>query len=455
MKKVLIVTYHYPPSTPVGGVRPSKFARFLPEFGWEPTVLTVRVPGAAQEHVKNQRDGIYFASEWPHPLKVYQRHMEQRARKKGRLEEFSAKMSTPYDEVMSSPRHDMTTLLKRWLLDCMSSPDQELGWLFPAIWRGRRLIREKKITHLITSAPPFTCALVGLALKRLTGVRWVADFRDPWSLNYKFPLLRNRTTDFVESRLIRHVMEQADLVLSVTPTMTEQARKEHAGLAPEKFVTMTNGFDPHDFAGLAESRPTSDPTVFSYLGEFYYGRTPEPFLRALRSLFDDGAVKPGDVRVKFVGSVAFAGGQSVTEMVRSLGLEEIVSVEPLVPRREALQRALAAHVVLVLTEQHSYALTFKLFDALAAGAIIFNIGSGGEVADLLAKTKRGIAVDCSNAAEIRAGILKCIERSRSGEGRGNPEPWNDPSMQAFNFRCLTGELAKILDGLDYNGLRPG
>jgi glycosyltransferase involved in cell wall biosynthesis len=247
--------------------------------------------------------------------------------------------------------------------------------------------------------------------------------------------------------MIRQVMKQADLVISVTQTMTEQARKEHAGLDPEKFVTMTNGFDPHDFEGLAKHQPTSRPIIFSYIGEFYCGRTPEPFLRALRSLFEEGEVKPCDVQVKFVGNVAVAEGQSVAQMVRNFGLEEIVSVEAPVSRREALQRALASHVLLVLTEKHSYALTFKVFDSLA--------GSGGEVADLLEKTKRGVAVDCSNAAEIRAGILKCIERSRSGEGRGNPEPCNDPSMQAFNFRCLTGELAKILDGLDYNGPRPG
>ena len=373
--------------------------------------------------------------------------LEQRAKKKGRVGEFVAQMSPPYAVAMSRPKQGIAQV-KQWLVDFMRVPDEELGWLIPATVKGMRLIRKKKITHLITTAPPFTTQLVGLALKRFTGVRWVADFRDPWSLRDKYTASGNRITDALELRLIRSVMKFADIVLSVSSPMTEQLKKEHPDLDPDKFVTLTNGFDPSDFASLQHSRPMSGQTLFSYIGEFAYGRTPATFLRALKSLIDDGTLNRAEVRVKFVGTVAFAEGQSVTEMVRSFGLEEIVSMEPLVPRRQALQRALESQVLLVLTEQHSFALTFKLFDALAAGATILNIGSKGAVADVLAKTGRGIAVEHTNVAEIRNGILECIKRSRSGEGQRSPEPWNDPSIQAFNFQCLTRELAKILNGLD-------
>jgi glycosyltransferase involved in cell wall biosynthesis len=330
----------------------------------------------------------------------------------------------------------------------MRVPDQELGWLIPATFKGIRLIREKKITHLMTTAPPFTSQLVGLAIKRFTGVRWVADFRDPWSLRDKYTPPGNRITDAMESRLIRSVMKFADVVLSVSSPMTEQLKKEHPDLDPDKFVTLTNGFDPSDFVGLQQSRPMSGHTLFSYIGEFAYGRTPEPFLRALKSLFDDGTLNRAEVRVKFVGTVAFAEGQSVTEMVRSLGLEEIVSMEPLVPRREALQRALESHVLLVLTERHPFVLTFKLFDALAAGATILNIGSKGAVADVLAKTGRGVAVEHTNVTEIRNGILECIRRRRSKETQRTLEPWADAKIQAYNFQILTGRLAEMLEGLE-------
>jgi glycosyltransferase involved in cell wall biosynthesis len=241
-------------------------------------------------------------------------------------------------------------------------------------------------------------------------------------------------------------MKFADVVLSVTPPMTEQLKKEHPDLDPDKFVTLTNGFDPRDFVGLNKLRATSGPVLFSYIGEFAYGRTPEPFLYALRSLFDSGELKRGDVQVKFIGMVEFAEGRSVPKMVQNLGLEGIVTMEPFIPRREALQRALESHVLLVLTEQHPFVLTFKLFDALAAGAIILNIGSKGAVADVLAKTKRGVAANHTSLAEIQNGILECVRRSRAEETQRIPEPWADAKIQDYNFQNLTGSLAQLLEG---------
>jgi hypothetical protein len=134
-------------------------------------------------------------------------------------------------------------------------------------------------------------------------------------------------------------------------------------------------------------------------------------------------------------------------MVRRFGLEDIVSVNPRISRTEALQQALETHVLLVLTEQDPHAYTFKLFDALASGAVILNVGSGGVVADLLLRTGRGIAVDHRNLKGVRNGILECIRRSRSEEIQRMPEPWADTAIQAYNFQTVTGKLAELLEGL--------
>jgi len=154
-----------------------------------------------------------------------------------------------------------------------------------------------------------------------------------------------------------------------------------------------------------------------------------------------------DVQVKFIGTVEFAEGRSVPKMIQNLDLEQVVTVEPLIPRREALQRAMESHVLLVLTEQHPFVLTFKLFDALAVGAIILNIGSKGAVADVLAKTKREVAANHTSLAEIQNGILECVRRSRAEETQRTLEPWADTKIQDYNFQNLTGRLAAIFDGL--------
>lgn len=450
MKRVVLVSFYYPPNSAVGAVRPSKFAEYLPAWGWHPTVVTASAPSAVTQGHGQETIGydgvrpiVYHESEWPHPLKTYERFRERAAAKRGRVHEHAAKVILPYAQCYDTSRWG----LKRWLLAFLSLPDRETAWLVPAVLRGLREIRQSGTRHVITTGPPFTCHLVGLILKRLTGVRWIADFRDPWSLRHKFPVFRNGVTDRVESRLIGAVMRHADIVLSVTHAMTDEAKKEHAGVPPERFQTLMSGFDPQDFSGIAWSRPYPDPVIFSYFGTFYHGRTPEPFLGALKSLLDDGSLKPRDIRVRFVGQVSLADGQPVVEMLRSLGVDSLVSLHTPVPRREALKQTLESHVVLVLDERHPVQIPLKLYDAMAAGVTVFNVGSGGAAADVLRRTGRGVSVSYERPAEIRAGILECVKRARSAVTTHSATPWEDPAIQDFHFGRLTGRLASYLDTL--------
>jgi glycosyltransferase involved in cell wall biosynthesis len=451
MKPVLLVSYYYPPSSAVGAVRPNKFAEHLPAFGWRPTIVTASAPsrethGDVRNLQMDSGDGkmrppVAYAAEWPHPLKTYERYRERAAAKQGRAQEHAVKMIVPYAQCYVPARGG----LKRWLLAFSSLPDREIAWLVPAVVRGLREIRRSGIRHVITTGPPFTCHLVGLILKLLTGARWIADFRDPWSLRHKFPIFRNSVTDWIETRLIAAVMRGADLILSVTPAMADEAKTEHAGIPTARFRTLMSGFDPADFAGLQWSRPYPDPVLFSYFGTFYHGRTPEPFLGALKSLLDDGSLKPRDVRVRFVGQVHLADGQPVQEIVRRLGLDSVVSLHASVPRREALKQTLESHVVLVLDERHPIQIPLKLYDAMAAGVTVLNIGSGGAVADVLRQTGRGLAVSYERPAEVRAGILECVNRARADMTRISATPWDAPAIQDFHFHRLAERLATYLN----------
>jgi len=438
MKRLLLVSYHYPPSPAVGAVRSSTFAAYLPAHGWDPIVVATP-PGTGATRAAA---AVHEVGEWPHPLKSYERFRARRAARHGSADDYSAKLIVPFDQCHASQRRS----LKQWLLPLFWLPDREIGWLGPALLRGVRLIRRHGITHLLTTGPPFTCHLVGLLLKRMTGVRWVADFRDPWSLAHKFPIFRNGVTDAVESRWIRAVMRAADLVLCVTPAMTDEARKDHPDLPPERFATLTSGFDPAEFAAVTWQSPAPLPIIVSYFGTFYYGRTPEPFLRAVKALLDEGALAAGEMVVRFVGQVSHADGRSVADMVRTMGLNSLVSLHPPVSRAEALKRTLESHIVLVLDERHPVQIPLKLYDALGAGVTVLNIGSQGAVADVLARTGAGIAVHYQRDGEIRDGLRECLRRARGGRNRSD-QPWTDPRMDDFDFRRLTGRLAGHLNEL--------
>jgi len=443
MKNILVVSYHFPPSLAAGGVRPSKFVRYFPEFGWEPTVLTINqgeIPG-----VPEMAPGIHRVPEWSHPLKAYEQFKLKRYARQNKADDLILKWTVSYDVANQSLRRRGLGELKRWLLSFLWLPDREIGWLIPAIVRGLHVIRKKRIGYILTTGPPFSCHLIGLILKRLTGVRWVADFRDPWSLTQKGAIVRNHITDSIESRMIRSVMKHADHVVSVTAPMTEFAIKEHRDLDSDKFLTLSNGFDALDFASTGAARSIAGPIVFAYFGTFYHGRTPKPFLCALRSLVDEGAIRPEDIQVKFVGNVAIAEGQEVHEIIRGFGMERFVKVLPVVARAEALRQSLEAHVLLVLDERHPLQIPLKFYEAMASGAVVFNIGSKGAVAEVLAKTGRGLAVDYMNPDEIKSGILECLRRERWGQMWSKRDPWNDPTIQEWNFRNLTGRLVGYLE----------
>lgn len=445
MNPVLIIAYHYPPSGAVGAVRSAKLARYLPELGWDPLVLTVGTPDAGASPGGRGPAEVVRVREWPHPLKALESFRMRRAAGKGQLEALAARWTVPCALALAPPRHRGIAEVKRWLLAFMRLPDQELGWLVPAARRARRLMADRGITTVVTSGPPWTCHLVGLMLKALTGIRWVADFRDPWSLRYKLPIFRNGPTDGIEHRLIRSVLERADRVVSYTPSVTELFKKEHPDIDAHKFVTVRSGFDASDFARFVAPPLPPRPVVFSYIGSFYPGQSPETFLRGIRSLLDDGSIEEGAVQVRFVGHVAVADGRVVADLVRELGLEEVVTLREPVARRDALRLNLETHVALVFSAH--YPLSSKVYEALACGSVVLNLGRSGDTADLLRRTGRGSSVDPDSHQDVRDGIMDAMRRARQVIPQRRTDPWEDPGIQCFSVRASARRMAGLLDTL--------
>jgi glycosyltransferase involved in cell wall biosynthesis len=306
-------------------------------------------------------------------------------------------------------------------------------------------VRAQPGAVLLTTGPPFSCHLVGLLVTRLTGVPWVADFRDPWRLPDKYAAHRNAATDALEARWIRAVARRADRITSVTDRMTIQMRQDHPDVPPSKIVTLTSGFDRDDLAGLDEVRPPAPPVIVSYLGTFYHGRSPEPFLRGLKALLDEGALRRDEIAVRFIGHVATAEGRPVDQMIRQMGLEGVVTLTGPVSRREALQRSMQSHVVLILDEKHPAQIPYKLYEGMVTGALIFNIGSEGAVRDVLMKTQTGVACRYDDPEAIKRGILECCERVRAGWHSPDAARSRAAMVRDYDFRSITAQLSRYLN----------
>ena len=180
---VLLITYHFPPSAAVGGMRMANFARWLSAFGWEPQVLTIQDKNI--EHIDQERlrdfEGVKI-----HKVGVLPTVVGMYAVMKNRLFPYAKNvflsetgLNTPSG---SDPacNETLSRRLKRYLLSFSIFPDHESGWIIPASLAAIRHIRRQRIRWIVTSCPPYSVHLIGLAVKMITGTRWVADFRDPW-----------------------------------------------------------------------------------------------------------------------------------------------------------------------------------------------------------------------------------------------------------------------------------
>src|SRR5436190_17495797 len=194
MRKLLLITYHFPPDAAVGAIRPAKLAKYLRRLGWKPYVLTV-----GESHVgvrDNTRLGdvvdvpVIRTRVWPTALDLALNVRNRIAPRNGGAPEATA--NTPAPAVASR--------MKRYLNSIFELPDKQIGWLIPAFLRAYRLVRSEGIDLVMTSSPPRTTALVGLLLSYATSIRLVTALRDPWFVPYRRDPWFTSLTDVAGSR---------------------------------------------------------------------------------------------------------------------------------------------------------------------------------------------------------------------------------------------------------------
>ncbi len=297
VRRVLMVVSGFPPSIEMGSQTCWQIARNLPGHGWTPIVLTIgerhiEYPDPAQAGFEPGfpvvRTGML-----PHPVSILRR---LRARRKGGGESTEPTASA----VVSARRHGR---LHRTLLAGLNVPDTMTGWILPAVLAGRRVVRKSDVACLLSSGPAWSSHLAGLALARLTGIPWVAHFRDPWSQGSPTSG-ETRWADRVNAFLERAVVRRATMVVCVTDRHTNLLRQHYAGCAREKFVTIPNGYDgaewePVDRDARAEGAAARDGRfVITYAGALYLGRSPLLVLEALRRLGRSGDLSLDRVRLE-------------------------------------------------------------------------------------------------------------------------------------------------------------
>ncbi|MEQ8928090.1 MAG: glycosyltransferase family 4 protein [Fulvivirga sp.] len=414
MKKVLIITYYWPPSGGGGVQRWLKFSKYLPEFGYEPIIFTPENPDfdikddTLLKDVSADLEVIKLPIWEPYKL----------------FEKITGKKRPSQGLVQSSKKQSLLTKIAIWLRGNLLIPDPRKFWVKPSVKFLTKFIADNKIETVITTGPPHSMHLIGLKLKSKSNIKWVADFRDPWS---KWDMLENfKLSKLAKQRhrkLELQILKNADEVI----TVSESWASEFKNIYNRKYQVITNGYDDSDFENV-ESKGKTDKVVISHFGLINTFRNPTIFWNALRELS-----KQVQLEVRLYGTIEEPIKQFVMEDTILNGLIEF---RPPVSHKEVLQAYAQSDILLLLLNNSANAkghIPGKLFEYIASQRPIIGLGPvDGDAAAIINKCKAGEIISWKNEKGLVEAINDLLE---AGIFKPNMEV-----IESYSRKNLTGNL---------------
>lgn len=443
LRSLLFVAYHYPPMRSAGVERSAKFVRYLPEFGYAPTVLGTSAFGRAAD------DGAVLRA-WE-PVGLYRRLLNPAAR---RAPAAASRTRT------RGPQAGLLGRLRRTLL----VPDGQVTWLPGAALSALRHLRRRGASLIFTTSPPVSAHLLGRFLREQTGLPWVADLRDAWLYDPLDPqLLAGPWRRELERRLEEGVIEAADAVVAATETTAADLRARYPSAA-HKVRVVTNGFDPEDGEAqpeglvvdafrregaaaaaveLADEPPRATrPVRLVHTGSFSYShplRRPDALLRALSRLVDVEPIWVERLELTLVGELS-PEEQAAAAPLAAAG---VVCVVGAVDRATALGYQRRADVLLVVDHRRPWPASNapgKLYEYLATRKPLLALCGPGEVEQTVLRLGAGLCALADDVDAIEAALRAVWQGLVDGT-----LPHVRGSLEPYHRRELTRQLAACFD----------
>ena len=422
MKQVLIVTYFFPPYPTIGSVRLGGLAKYLPEYGWKPVVMTPVLPGTV--------DTRYHVVQTPYEDRVLK--MEKKLNISAKRSEKGLVNSLIFNK--QGERRPYVGKLINMAGEVLSYPDGKKAWIPIALKAAGDILRKHPVNAMISSSMPHTTHLIAHKLKKTHGVPWVADFRDLWTNNpyYSYSRIRN----LMETRLEQATLTNADALSITSKPWADDLARLHGR---ERVHVIHNGFDPEDFT---KTVPLTERFTITYTGGLYDGkRDPELLFAAMRDLIDQGVIDPGDVEIRFFG---WPQGWLETKINR-YGLTGIAVQHGVVPREDAIHHQQSSQLLLLLnwdTPRERGTYTGKVYEYFAAKRPILSLGAPkGVLTDLLDCTQTGKYACTKN--ELKAILTEDYQTFK--ETGQVPYHGVDREVNAYSHMNMAGKFADILN----------
>ena len=426
MKRVLIITYYWPPSGGSGVQRWVKFTKYLPSEGWQPVIYTPENPDLSATDKT-------LEAEIPPEAEIVRRHITEPY---AFYRKLMGKNSSASKEV--NPIHGGAKSWKQKLSLFVRGnffiPDPRVLWVDPSVRFLKKYLKNHPVDAIVTTGPPHSMHLIGLHLSRATGLPWLADFRDAWTKIFYYKHLGlNKWADRKQHELEKSVLENADIVVSVSPC--EQS--DFQQMTSNKVRLMTNGFDPEDYKGFIEDDGFFNVTL---TGLFASDGNPEVLWSVLADKCKEDEEFRRLLRIRLVGKT----DKEILDSIVKAGLKDNLNYLGYQPHEVAVQeQRKASFLLLCLRREPEYASAIpgKMFEYLASRRPILGIGQTDSImAKMVRDNSSGVVYDWND----RKNIATWVDFSWN-EFKNNERNDNLADISRYSRRTITRQLAGYLN----------
>ena len=424
MKKVLIITYYWPPAGGPGVQRWLKFVKYLPDFGIEPIVYCPDNPNYPITDASLLADVSSDLTVLKTPIREPYKWAQL----------FSKSKTSELSKGLISNQKKQS-ILEKLLLFIRGNffiPDARVSWVRPSVSFLSDYITEHQIDTIVTTGPPHSLHLIGLKLKQKHAIKWVADFRDPWTqIGYHKKLMLSSFAQKKHKKLEAVVLQTADVIL-VTSLKTKTIFLE---LTTTPITVLTNGFD---FEITNDSTLDSKFTL-SHIGSLLAGRNPYILWTVLSDLINESEAFASAFQLNLIGSVS----TEVMDAIRIYGLENYINNIGYIPHNEVLEYQKKTQLLLLIEEnskETEYIIPGKLFEYMASKRPIVAIGpQASDIEKILNQTRSGSYFRYDEAAALRTLLLEHFDAYKTQQLNVDSK-----GLEGYSRKSLTQQLAQKL-----------
>lgn len=420
MNKVLIISSEFLPYKSGGTIRSEKLAKYLPEFGWASVILCKKPPKNYKPESYNQ---ITYCNVYRiHRFDITIPYLFFKGLYKKSISRFKVPIEKKETKEITRVNFSHNLIV----------PDIDLFWVLPAVVKGLFVIWKEKPKIILASGPPHSMYLIGYLLKKLTNIKLILDFRDPWTFNPFNEPRKFQILDIIDNFLERETIKKADSIVVVTPIFKQRFLEKYSFLQPERILFIPNGFDPDDFIKIPSAK--NDKFVIVHTGFFYQKRSSKEFIMAILNLLENGILKKDRLEIRFAGGIDSTGEKLIAESQFKNTFKFLGKIS----HTKSINEICNADLLLLVPGPGEGTFTGKFFEYLATSKPIFCMANEGPAKELINKHHLGIVSSDNDVTEIMNKLILLINEIIEGKFI---YPNIEELKKQFNRKDIAGQMA--------------